>query len=87
MTALYCTECNYLNLPCDIDRSIFFEDYYYLSSVNRELVGHFENLADHIKSLGSAFVLDVGSNDGVLLGPLKARGIKCLGIDPSENVS
>jgi methylation protein EvaC len=87
MTALYCRECNYLNLPCDIDRSIFFEDYYYLSSVNSELVGHFENLADHIKSLGSAFVLDVGSNDGVLLGPLKARSIKCLGIDPSENVS
>ena len=87
MTAFYCTDCNYINLPCDIDRSIFFEDYYYLSSVNRELVDHFEDFADHIKSLGSQFVLDVGSNDGILLRPLKARGLKCLGIDPSENVS
>ena len=87
MTAFYCTDCNYINLPCDIDRSIFFEDYYYLSSVNRELVDHFEDFADHIKGLGAQFVLDVGSNDGILLRPLKALGLKCLGIDPSENVS
>ena len=87
MTAFYCTDCNYINLPCDIDRSILFEDYYYLSSVNRELVDHFEDFADHIKGLGAQFVLDVGSNDGILLRPLKALGLKCLGIDPSENVS
>ena len=87
MTAFYCPDCSYINLPCDIDRSVFFEDYYYLSSVNRELVNHFQSLADHIKSVGYQFVLDVGSNDGILLRPLKTLGIKCLGIDPSENVS
>ena len=31
-------------------------------------------------------MLDIGSNDGVLLNPLKKVNVKCLGIDPSENI-
>ena len=31
-------------------------------------------------------MLDIGSNDGILLSPLKKFNVKCLGIDPSENV-
>ena len=81
-----CGTCNYSHVPCSVDRSVFFEDYYYLSSVNTELVNHFEDLAAYLKSIGSTFVVDVGSNDGVLLKPLKGFGIKCLGVDPSENV-
>lgn len=81
-----CPACNYSHVPCSVDRSIFFEDYYYLSSVNKELVSHFESLADYLSTTDSQFVVDVGSNDGILLRPLKERGIKCLGVDPSENV-
>ena len=61
-----------------------FEDYYYLSSVNESLVSHFENLAKKLSS--SSFIVDIGSNDGILLKPLKSIGIKSLGIDPSINV-
>ena len=61
-----------------------FEDYFYLSSVNKGLVSHFENLAKKLSS--SSFLLDIGSNDGILLKPLKSMGIKSLGIDPSINV-
>ena len=83
----YCENCLYINLPCEIGREIFFEDYYYLSSINKELVDHFENLAIKINDIGSKFILDVGSNDGILLSKLLNKNIKCLGIDPSENVS
>jgi len=61
-----------------------FEEYYYLSSVNEGLVSHFENLAKKLSS--SSFIVDIGSNDGILLKPLKSKGIKALGIDPSINV-
>ena len=87
MNVHYCEKCLYVHLPCEVSRDIFFEDYYYLSSVNKELVDHFENLAEEIKNLGSKFVLDIGSNDGILLAKLLDRNVKCLGIDPSENVS
>lgn len=87
MDVYYCEECFYVNLPCEISRDIFFEDYYYLSSVNKELVDHFESLANYIHDLGSNFVLDVGSNDGILLAKLLDKNIGSIGIDPSENVS
>jgi methylation protein EvaC len=87
MQVFFCDLCKYIHIPCSIDRSVFFEDYYYLSSVNKELTDHFNKLAGVIESKKYKFVLDVGSNDGVLLKPLKERGIRCLGVDPSENVS
>ena len=87
MDVHYCENCLYVNLPCKVGREIFFEDYYYLSSVNKELVDHFESLATVVYELGSKFVLDVGSNDGILLEKLLDKNIKCIGIDPSENVS
>lgn len=87
MEVFFCESCLYINIPCAISRDLFFEDYFYLSSVNKELVEHFKSLADHIKNVKSSFVLDIGSNDGILLGQLIQNDIKCLGIDPSENVS
>ena len=62
-----------------------FEDYYYLSSVNQGLVRHFEDLAQQLAS--AKFVVDVGSNDGILLKPLQKLGVKALGVEPSINVS
>lgn len=87
MDVYFCEDCGYANVPCNVDRSVFFEDYYYLSSVNKELNNHFVDLAEEIHQKKFNFVIDIGSNDGILLRPLKARGVRCLGIDPSENVS
>ena len=84
MNVYFCSDCLSCNLPINVDRNIFFSDYYYLSSVNKELVDHFNQLASDLKD--KKFVVDIGSNDGVLLNPLKKINVKCLGIDPSENV-
>ena len=85
MIVNHCPICYSMQLGQLISRDLMFKDYYYLSSVNTELVQHFTNLADKIKH--SRFVLDIGSNDGVLLKPLKDLDVKAIGIDPSENVS
>jgi len=87
MGVYFCEECGYAKVPCEVDRDVFFQDYYYLSSINAELSNHFERFSDEVASSGYKFVIDIGSNDGILLRPLKARGINCLGVDPSENVS
>src|SRR3989344_4471107 len=62
-----------------------FEDYYYLSSVNQGLVRHFTALAGTLA--GRKLVVDIGSNDGILLKPLKALGVRAIGVEPSINVS
>ena len=81
---LFCKNCRSGQIKKIINRNILFEDYYYLSSVNKKLKEHFAKLALKIKKYN--FVVDVGSNDGVLLEPLKKLKVKSIGIDPSINV-
>lgn len=85
VSVLFCQHCKNVQLGTIISRERMFEDYYYLSSVNAGLVRHFEKLA---KTLSDArFVVDIGSNDGILLKPLTELGVKAIGVEPSINVS
>lgn len=81
----FCSNCKNIQLDTLVSRETMFEDYYYLSSVNEELVRYCEELARR-KFSRSKFVVDIGSNDGVSLKPLKEMGVKYLGVDPSINV-
>jgi methylation protein EvaC len=85
LAMFFCTTCKNVQLGTMVSRARMFEDYYYLSSVNPGLVRHFEGLARTLKP--AQFVVDIGSNDGILLKPLKALGVKAIGIEPSINVS
>ncbi len=85
LQVFFCPTCKNVQLGVIVSRERMFEDYYYLSSVNRELVRHFEDLAEQLAS--ARFVVDVGSNDGILLKPLQKLGVKALGVEPSINVS
>ena len=85
LAVFFCTMCKNVQLGTVVSRERMFEDYYYLSSVNPGLVRHFEDFAKRIS--GAKFVVDIGSNDGILLKPLKALGVKAIGVDPSVNVS
>jgi hypothetical protein len=64
----FCTSCKNVQLGQIVSRERMFVDYYYLSSVNPGLVRHFDEFAQQIKD--SKFVVDIGSNDGILLRPL-----------------
>ena len=81
----FCPRCKNVQLGIVVSRERMFEDYYYLSSVNPGLVRHFDALAETLKN--KKFVVDVGSNDGILLKPLKELGVRALGVEPSINVS
>lgn len=81
----FCSSCKSVQLGTTISRERMFEDYFYLSSVNTGLVKHYEEFA---RTLSHAkFVVDIGSNDGISLKPLKEMGIKAIGVEPSINVS
>ena len=81
---LFCEKCKAAQIKKIINRKYLFEDYYYLSSINKKLKKHFEDLAK--KLIKYKFIVDIGSNDGVLLKPLKKLKINAIGIDPSVNV-
>lgn len=85
LSVLFCRNCKNVQLGTIVSRERMFQDYYYLSSVNPGLVRHFEDFARKIAA--ARFVVDIGSNDGILLKPLKELGVKALGVEPSINVS
>ncbi len=85
LTVFFCPACKNVQLGEMVSRERMFEEYFYLSSVNQGLVRHFEGLAEKLKE--AQFVIDIGSNDGILLKPLREHGVRFLGVEPSVNVS
>jgi SAM-dependent methyltransferase len=85
-----CENCTLVQIPAAIPPDQLFREYCYLSSVTQTLSEHFREYANflrqHLLPSGRSFVVEFGSNDGVLLGPLKALGVDVLGVDPAQNI-
>jgi len=84
LQVFWCTDCFHVQLGEVIDPKILFTDYLYVSSTSPVFVKHFEDFA---QSTNAKFVVDIGSNDGILLKPFKKKGCKVLGIEPSEDIA
>ena len=87
----YCTECHNCQLSVVVPPEEMFDNYLYVSSTSSKFVKHFEDAAEkYIEEFDldeNSFVIDIGSNDGVALKPLKERGIKILGVEPARNLA
>jgi methylation protein EvaC len=71
---------------------MFHEHYAFYSSTSRYMQAHFEAFAHPVINTVLAgrkdpFVVELGSNDGIMLRHFKARGVRHLGIEPSANVA
>ncbi len=83
-------DCGFVQLAHVVDPEILFSSYVYVSSTSPVFVKHFEEYAKSMVKrldLSGALTLDIGSNDGVLLKPLKELGARALGIDPAEAIA
>ncbi|QZP17291.1 NAD-dependent epimerase/dehydratase family protein [Methylophilales bacterium] len=87
----FCPNCSNCQLSFTVPAKQMFDSYLYVSSTNQTFRNHFSSMADKfIKEFNlnkKSFVLDIGSNDGVFLKPLKENGIQILGVDPAENLA
>jgi SAM-dependent methyltransferase len=85
----YCDRCKLVQTDSIINSDFLFKDYRYMSSIG--LSKHFTSVSNLYKqkfNLSSqSKVLEIGSNDGVLLKPFMDLGINCIGFDPSINIS
>jgi hypothetical protein len=85
-----CESCLLVQLPPLITPEETFTEYAYFSSFSTSWVEHarrFVDAAAQRLGLGpESFVVEVASNDGYLLQHVVARGVRCLGIEPSVNV-
>lgn len=70
---------------------VFGKSFNYLSSSSKGVVKHYSEMARRLAerySLGSKdLVVDIASNDGVLLEPFKEMGIRTFGVEPVERIA
>lgn len=87
----FCLDCGQLQLTHVVSPELLFSNYVYVSSTSPVFVAHFaeyaKNLIKRFKLNKKSFVIDIGSNDGILLKPLKNKGIKILGVDPATAIA
>jgi SAM-dependent methyltransferase len=85
----FCHSCNLTQLLDVVDKKEMFSNYIYFSSGMPKLSDHFRLYAEDIMKRflkHGDFVVELASNDGILLKFFQDAGYKVLGIDPAENV-
>ena len=87
----FCPKCYLLQLGHVISGKVMFTNYLYKSSTSPVFIKHFENYAYDVnkkfKLNPNSLVVDIGSNDGILLKPFKKLGVRVLGVDPAIKIS
>jgi 2-polyprenyl-3-methyl-5-hydroxy-6-metoxy-1,4-benzoquinol methylase len=85
-----CNNCNHVQLKDIIDAEEVYLNYSYETDSTLGLGEHFIETAESTSKLfkdKTGLVIDIGSNDGILLKYYKDKGFKTLGIDPMPGIS
>lgn len=86
-----CRDCGHAQLRDVVDPERLFRNYVYVSSTSPVFVEHFRRYAQHMLELmrlsGGSTVVEIGSNDGVLLRFFREAGMRVLGIDPARAIA
>jgi len=87
----FCRDCTFIQLGHVVDPKLLFSNYVYVSSTSPVFIKHFEDFSKHaIEKFGlvkNNLIIDIGSNDGILLKPFKDAGFKVLGIEPAKKIA
>ena len=88
----FCPQCMMVQLLEQPERErMFNENYAFYSSTSKLMAIHFKEFAQDIISnylkAENPFIVEIGSNDGIMLQYYREKGIRHLGIEPSANVA
>lgn len=93
MDVAFCENCKIFQLINQPNpEQMFNENYAFFSGTSEFMGNHFKKFADHvlddyIKDKKDPFVVEIGSNDGIMLNNFAKKSIRHLGIEPSANVA
>ena len=93
MQVASCPVCSMFQLIDQPDARRMFHDHYaFFSGTSKFMAEHFREFANsvqkrYLKNEQDPFVVEIGSNDGIMLKHFAKAGIRHLGIEPSANVA
>lgn len=84
-----CSNCGLLQLDYIVDpKTLFYPNYPYFTGMTNMLIREFRQLRDTLIAKYNVakddLVIDIGSNDGTLLDGFKERGMRVLGVEPTN---
>ncbi|MEU1884056.1 class I SAM-dependent methyltransferase [Micromonospora sp. WMMD987] len=87
-----CPDCTMVQLMEEVPRErMFHEAYPYVSSGSAVMREHFEKTAQELLATELSgpdpFIVEIGSNDGVMLRTIDKAGVRHLGVEPSASVA
>jgi len=87
----FCHNCKLVQLSCVVPHEIMFKNYIYVSSTTITFKQHFSKMAEEISKdfdlNEKSLVIDIGSNDGLLLLGFQKFGVQTLGVEPASNIA
>ena len=90
LNVLFCGKCGLVQLGYIVPPERMFLDYIYFSSTSDTMRAHFARLADEVLerfTKPGSLVVEVASNDGVLLRNMLGKGVRILGVEPATNIA
>lgn len=91
LDVVFCENCSFLQLAHVVSPKLLFSNYVYVSSTSKVFVNHFREFAKDVVNRfslnNSSLVIDIGSNDGILLRPFKDLGVRVIGIEPANRIA
>lgn len=90
LAAHFCNNCSLVQLLDVVDPKILFGNYHFMTSASKPAVDHFINLGqeltDNFVKDKNDLVVDIGGNDGTLLGCIKDH-CRVLNVEPASNIA
>lgn len=88
----FCENCRMVQLAELVERErMFHENYAFFSSTSTRMAQHFQEFATWVSRTylneADPLVVELGSNDGIMLKNFAAANMRHLGIEPSANVA
>lgn len=85
-----CEQCWHVQLLDVVAKETLFAEYSYMSTTSQTIPAHFAALAREVEAAYLApddLVVEIGSNDGVLLRAFQGRPYRILGVEPASNIA
>lgn len=93
LKAYVCEDCQLVQLLDIVDVDTLFQDYVYLTggagpTTPKHFTEYAASMVERFHLTSSSFVVELGSNDGLLLRAFQQLGLQnVLGVDPAKNVA
>ncbi len=89
LNLMYCGGCGLVQIDYIVPPEIVFPpDYPYRTGLTNMLIKNFQALSDTLNEKGyikeKGLIVDIGSNDGTLLHPFKEKGMRVVGVEPTN---